>query len=142
MATVYLAGAIDKNREKACREWRDLVSKELREVGINIINPIEGKELDKDYSAEEIVKEDIESIDRSNIVLAEVGIISPEYPYVGTSMEIMYSYMTNTPVYCWTNLSNNLFLDYHVDYKSPTLIQIVYEIKKEVLNLHEIRPLV
>lgn len=132
MITVYLAGAIDKNKEHECRQWRNLATWYLNEENVKTINPIEGKELDQKYSATDIVNEDLESIDNSDIVLAEVGIITPNYPYIGTSMEIMYSWLNDTPVYCWTDLEDNLFLDYHVTYKSEVLEDALKEVITEV----------
>lgn len=130
MATIYLAGAIDKDNERNCRWWRGVSETFLLPWGLETINPIKGKELDQNYSAEEIVTEDLRSINNSDAVLAEVGIVTPNYPYIGTSMEIFHAYRSGIPVYCWTYLDDNLFLRYHTKYRSADLFLVFEKLRR------------
>lgn len=128
---VYLAGAIDSNKEDKCREWRNYATWRLEDCGAVVSNPIKGKELSQDYSAEEIVSDDLRMIFDSTVILAEIGVISECYPYIGTSMEIMYANLHSIPVYCWSGVEGNLFLDHHTKFQSNSLEENIQKIKED-----------
>ena len=85
---VYLAGPIAGCTDEQAHGWRDEVKEKLDELGIGYFDPMARDFRNngaKDHMAE-IVEGDLEEIDKSNVLLANVWQVS-----AGTSMEIFYS---------------------------------------------------
>jgi len=100
MFTVYLGGAITKDKEDFCREWRDKIIKRFyRYPEIEFINPIEGKDLNAEYKPKEIFEEDMESVKKSDLVVVEMD--CPNYHYIGSSIEIHKAWQEDIPVIVW-----------------------------------------
>lgn len=103
---IYLSGAICKKHESFCRSWRDKIKKEfVDKKDLIFFDPIEGKDLTKNYQPYEIYKEDMRKIRLSDIVIVEMNL--DEYPYIGTVIEMQYAYFLDIPVYVWGSAHKN-----------------------------------
>jgi len=99
---VYLSGAIYGTTDQE-QEWRKIATKGLEDL-FEILNP-----LDRDFrgtkfdvvNSTTIVKQDMASIDYSNVVL-----VNAEKPGWGTAMEVFYAHMKGKPVLFFTSNDN------------------------------------
>jgi len=99
MTTIYLAGAIDKNHQTFCREWRNEVEDFLDNIyGIKIINPIKGKDLNKEYDPDDIYYQDLNAVRDSDIIFAEMVL---NRCYIGTAIELHHANMYNKDIIVW-----------------------------------------
>jgi len=103
---IYLAGGIQGIDDPT--SWRkkaaDYLIAKGKEMGIEVIilDPLRGKTPDKydSYTPQEIVIRDKQDIRNSDVILVEM--MQTDRPYVGTSMEILYSYECEKPVVLWS----------------------------------------
>ncbi len=97
---VYLSGAICKEQESFCRSWRNRIKNSLSNRGdIILLDPIEDKNLDNEYDAEKIVKDDLFMVRSSDLFVAEMTM--KDYSYIGTAMEMCFAHMLDIPIYVW-----------------------------------------
>ena len=103
---VYLAGPIFQQTDAVCNDWR-AVFKVV--TGYEWLDPMKrdfrGKE-DKAYA--EIVEGDKEDIDGCNIMVAKVDPVS-----AGTSMEVLWAWLNETPVIAIVNGRISPWVRYH-----------------------------
>jgi nucleoside 2-deoxyribosyltransferase len=115
---IYLAGGITGIDDP--NSWRKEAAEYLRKkadeygVSVTILDPLRGKTPDKfkdyDYTPQEIVTRDKQDIRESDVILVEM--MNMNHPYVGTSMEILYSYEHEKPVVLWSTY-NSYWLKAH-----------------------------
>lgn len=95
---VYLGGPINGCTDDEANGWRDKVKAELAASGWEAIDP-----MDRDYRGQEmepgIAKAIVEN-DKLDIDGADVLLMNCPKPSVGTSMEVLYGYMTGKRVIC------------------------------------------
>lgn len=95
---VYLGGPINGCTDEEASGWRDAVKAELTASGWEAIDP-----MDRDYRGKEmepgIAKAIVEN-DKLDIDGADVLLMNCPKPSVGTSMEILYGYMSGKRVVC------------------------------------------
>lgn len=123
---VYLAGAINGCTDSECKDWREYIKSKIGKE--KCLDPMKrdyrGTELN---CIDEIVEKDKEDIDNSTHVL-----VNYTKPSVGTSMEILYAWERNKPVYIITSPEIKL---------SPWLIyhskKIFYSIEKALEEIYE-----
>ena len=89
----YLAGPIDNCTYEECTGWRIKLAEELATIGIEVRDPTH-RMASKIGNIPLIVEGDKREIDKSDIVIAYTP-----FPSVGTSMEIMYTYLQGKPIY-------------------------------------------
>lgn len=135
MTTVYLAGAIDRVSAEYATGWRQKAKRILREVGLDVIDPTEGKELEREdvnttlYTPAEIVETDLRAIERSDVLLVEMS--RDDIPYIGTSMEIRQAYVWGKKIVVWGN-PTSYWVRYHADYICEGLDEAIEWIKQNV----------
>lgn len=130
MSIFYLAGAINGCTDEECKDWREYLKDKLGEE--NTLDPMRrdyrGIELD---CVDEIVEGDKVDIDKSNYL-----IVSYDKPSVGTSMEILYAWERNKPVFVITSPETKLspWLVYHSTEVFHSLDEVINYINVEGLN--------
>lgn len=91
---IYLGGPINGCSDDEAKSWREAVKPLIESVGWESVDPMvrdyRGKE---DESVNEIVENDKDDIDNSDVVLA----YCPK-PSVGTSMEVFYAWLEDKEV--------------------------------------------
>jgi len=103
MYTIYVAGQIvDKDIERATvwrrqvHEWADLRG------DIEIRDPLVGKKIgeitERKFTPNEIVSRDLQDIDDSDMVVANLTGLIKGNPLFGTPCEIMYAWIQGIPV--------------------------------------------
>ena len=91
--TVYLCGPINGRSDEECKDWREIAKNML----INTINP-----MDRDYRGREIdpgIASEIVENDKNDILKSSSILVYYDKPSVGTSMEILFAFERNIPVY-------------------------------------------
>ena len=131
--TVYLAVAISQKHEKYCREWRNTFKEHFSdEPRLKFIDPIEGKDLHKEYHPEEIYREDMKNIGKSDIILAEYMIEG--YDHIGTLMELQEAYQQNMGIIVFGDKNRgHYFLEYIIDYWPHTMAEATENLKEMTL---------
>lgn len=118
MATVYLAGAIDKVPADYAKGWRQEAAEKLLNLGFDVCDPTRGKDLDHSeanttlYEPKDIVETDLQAIAKSDILLVEMA--RDDRPYVGTSMEIRQAYIWGLFIVVWGS-PTSYWVRYHAD---------------------------
>ena len=99
---IYLSGPIYGTTDEE-QEWRKIATKKLKDL-FEILNPLDmdfrGTKFDV-VNSTTIVKQDMASIDHSNVVL-----VNAEKPGWGTAMEVFYAHMKGKPVLFFTSNDN------------------------------------
>lgn len=135
MFTVYLGGSICKEEEKFCREWRNKIKESFKKYDIKFIDPIEGKDLNKEYDASEIFYEDTQNVIECDLFVAEM---TKDYSYIGTSIEIFCAGQTGSPVYVWGKQhEGHYFLQHLIDKRVDRLGQLIDLIYEEYQIYYE-----
>lgn len=112
---IYLAGPITgKNLEEA-RQHRAKISEKFTIRGLGTISPLRHKKEEKkyDYRPQEIIDRDEMDIRRADAILCDYT--DPNHAYIGTSMEIMYAYLHEKPVFvvAGDGAKNHYWIQYH-----------------------------
>lgn len=96
MLTVYLAGPINGCTDEECKGWR-AEARRLLEPLCAVIDPMDFdcRGLEGEM-ANEIIRHDLEQLDKSDAVLANAT-----KPSWGTAMEIVYSGLAGKPVFAF-----------------------------------------
>jgi nucleoside 2-deoxyribosyltransferase/ubiquinone/menaquinone biosynthesis C-methylase UbiE len=110
----------------------DVVKGHLNDLGMVLVNPYTypDNRCNKISGLSQVVENDIELLKSSDIVLVDISI--PDHSYVGTMMEVAYSYQLNKPVYVCVGESGNekrIWLEYHASAIAKSideLIEILY----------------
>ncbi len=141
---VYLAGSIDRADPEFAVGWREEATKVLNKYGIDTHNPLRDFNL-KDYSIDstaytkstaynEIIKPDLDMIQSSDIILAEISRV--DIPYHGTSMELVYGSIWDKSIYVWGGCKSSWVI-YHADKVFATMddaiAHILFTYKGELL---------
>jgi hypothetical protein len=94
MTGVYLAGAI-QHKEDNGKEWRDAVTDDLVDRGVDVLNPLE--QITVDCATQAVVQQDKELLEQADAVFVRWEIL----PMTGTPMEIYRCYERGVPVVVW-----------------------------------------
>lgn len=126
---IYLAGAIIKESEEFCRSWRDFVKHYLEDKNIKFLDPIKGKDLDKDYNSKLIYTSDMRMVNKADIILAEMCL--KDRPYIGTSMELQEAFREGKTIFLWGKANKgHYFLETIADEWYDSLEYAVMDLKK------------
>ncbi len=90
MTKVYLCGPINGCTDEECKDWREAVRARLPDTLDPMRRDYRGKEAE---SYREIVELDKRDVEASDVVL-----VNYDKPSVGTSMEILWAWLKETPV--------------------------------------------
>jgi nucleoside 2-deoxyribosyltransferase len=107
MTKVYLCGPINGCTDEECKDWREAAKTRLPDTLDPMRRDYRGKEAE---SYREIVELDKRDIEASNVVL-----VNYDRPSVGTSMEILWAWLKETPVVvvCKADAVISPWLRYH-----------------------------
>lgn len=112
---VYLAGPITTvDTLEEANEYRQKTSEEFALRGIQTINPLRHKkeELKFSYRPNEIVDRDTMDIRRADAIICDYT--DKNHQYIGTSMEIMYAYTHEKPIFVITDWADkHYWIQYH-----------------------------
>lgn len=126
--TIYLAGAIQNVSIDEANVWRNVADDRLNKY-FKVLNPMRRNVINRTFqSDQEIIALDKDDINNSNIILANMNDQS-----IGTTMEIMYSYMKDKIVISYINKENNdisPWLRHHSAFVAKTLDQAINYIIK------------
>lgn len=87
---VYLCGPINGCTDEECKDWREAAKTRLPDTLDPMRRDYRGKEAE---SYREIVELDKRDVEASNVVL-----VNYDKPSVGTSMEVLWAWLKETPV--------------------------------------------
>jgi nucleoside 2-deoxyribosyltransferase len=90
MTTVYLCGPIFGCTDHECKDWREAVKDRLPYTLDPMRRDYRGKE---DESVNEIVE-----LDKRDVEAADIVLVNYDKPSVGTSMEVLWAWLKETPV--------------------------------------------
>jgi len=128
--SIYLAGRIGGLTLKDANAWRERVEKEFEGIA-KCLNPLRGKkeEMRYRYTDGEIIVRDKNDIENSDIVLVywkDKG----NAPSVGTTMEVLYSYLLGIPVlFVGDWAADDIWMRYHVTKIYSELDEAIEDIK-------------
>ena len=107
MNTVYLCGPINGCTDEECKDWRETVKARLPNTLDPMRRDYRGKEAD---SYREIVELDKRDVEASDVIL-----VNYDKPSVGTSMEVLWAWLKETPVIvvCRPGTTISPWLRYH-----------------------------
>lgn len=134
---VYLAGPINGRTLEGASQWRNEMAAALAGIGCQAVDPLrEGGFLpDTDKTDAEIVKRDLEDIDRCNVLLANLlDVRANGEVFVGTSMEIFHAANTGTYVVVLANDLHSPWIRHHAD----AVVGSELEALKAIQRLQEI----
>ena len=136
MTTVYLAGPIGDIGSGEAIGWRLHAGEVLKKAGFHVIDPLDGKDPRRfDYDPAWIVGTDLASVDRSDIILADIS--REGASYIGTAIEIRYAWEKVKYIYTWGKAKQNSYwLRYHATKMFDTLplaLDFLLESKKGVV---------
>lgn len=121
--TIYLCGAIEGLAQGEATNWRNTAKEALKDM-YDVIDPMDGKDVSKEYDPVWIVQTDMRNVSNSNILLVEMT--HENKAYIGTGMEIRAAYCWGKKVYVWGMANRkSYFLRYHTDKFFDTLGQAV-----------------
>ena len=90
---VYLCGPINGCTDEECKDWREMVKKELGEE--NCLDPMR-----RDYRGREhTCYVEIVELDKLDILQCDYVLVNFDKPSVGTAMEILFAWMNHIPVF-------------------------------------------
>lgn len=104
---VYLCGPINGCTDEGCKDWREAVKTRLPDTLDPMRRDYRGKEAE---SYREIVELDKRDVEASGVVL-----VNYDKPSVGTSMEVLWAWLKETPVIvvCRADAVVSPWLRYH-----------------------------
>jgi len=146
MRKVYLAGPITGTTYKKCVDWRNTVTTELLNRGINAVSPMRGKEnmckfkgiIENDLKTDDINRTPAGITTRDHFDICNADIIFMYMPAdqplsLGTAIELGWADMLDKPVVLVSDspaVTNHPMVDNIVGWKVKTLeegIKVVYE---------------
>jgi nucleoside 2-deoxyribosyltransferase len=160
MTTFYLAGPIGDVKDQSYIKWRDVVTKRLRNIGVNVLNPLDKyedkvgdvkkvldtKRDEQDYDSVKEIMGDILRLDKELVRRADgvLAYVPADMGYtVGTIREISLAYEWSKPIIVITDikrLSNSLVgMATHVVYSFDEAIEKIGEYYK---NRRSLRPFI
>lgn len=126
--TIYLCGAIEGLTQEEATGWRN-TAKEVLKDKYDVIDPMDGKDVSKEYDPVWIVQTDMRNVSNSNILLVEMT--HENKACIGTAMEIREAYCWDIKIYVWGTANwNSYFLRYHTDMFFDTLGQAIEYLKE------------
>jgi nucleoside 2-deoxyribosyltransferase len=130
MKTIYLCGPIDGCNDAQCKDWRNYVKEQLKDV-FNFRDPMV-----RDFRGNENdhINEIVE-LDKIDIVSSDILIVNTDRPSWGTAMEIIFAKMLGKKVYfVWPHNFLSPWVIYHSDERYKTLDEAIRHIR--LMELH------
>ena len=126
--TIYLCGGIADLSSKEQNNWRDKANKELY-PRYKILNPMRRNFRDDEFQSQN----EIVSLDKSDVIEADLLLVNGTKPSWGTAMEVMFAYSHHKVIVAFTGdkyMKSNPWLAFHSTRVTETLNEALEYIKK------------
>jgi nucleoside 2-deoxyribosyltransferase len=148
MKTIYLCGGIKDLSKSEASEWREYATQELgnkrsffqvmaqgpavekNTYNFNFLNPMRRNFRSNEWQSQN----EIVTLDKKDILEADILLVNATKPSWGTAMEVMFGFMHNKIIICFTGSDNskdwNPWLGYHSTKLTKDLNEAIEYIKK------------